>query len=105
MLTKGSKGGKGGDDAKFMDAMLQIATGAGTLTTGLTWEVHLYGGFDSSQDAQAIYLSSDVTKDAAERIRKFAKKHGMACEAIGALPTGLQIRNAVDPTTIDLSAI
>lgn len=106
MLTKGAKNGKFGVDAKFMDQMLQIATGATTITKmALTWEVHLYGGFDSSKDAQAIYLSGNVPNDAAERIRKFAKTHGIACEAIGAIPPGLTIKNSVAPETIDLSGL
>lgn len=106
MLAKGSKAGKGGLDAKFMDQLLQIATGATTITMpGMTWEVHLYGGFDSSKDAQAIYLADNVPKAAAERIRKFAKKNGIDCEGIGSAPTGLVIKNNVPPTTIDLSSL
>ena len=92
--------------ARFLDAMLQMAAGAKTITApGLTWEVHLYGGFDSSKDAQAIYLSSAVSKDAAARIGKFAKKYGMACEKIGAKPVGLEIKGRVDPKQIDLSGL
>jgi hypothetical protein len=106
ILTKGSKNDKYGVDVKFMDQMLQMATGAATVSAvSLTWEVHLYGGFDSSKDAEAIYLSSSVAPEAAERIRKFAQQHGIRCEDIGALPTGLTIKNHVVPTTIDLSGL
>lgn len=106
MLTKVSPTDKGRWDAKFMDQLLQMATGAATVTKmALTWEVHLYGGFDSSKDAQGIYLSGDVPEDAAERIKKFAKKHGIDCETIGALPDSLNIKGHVDPKTIDLSTL
>ena len=107
ILTKGSNANnKFGVDAKFMDQMLQMATGAATISAvSLTWEVHLYGGFDSSKDAEAIYLSSSVAPDAAERIKRFSKKHGIRCEAIGALPSGLTIKNSVTPTAADLSGL
>lgn len=107
ILTKGSnENNKFGVDAKFMDQMLQMATGAATISSvSLTWEVHLYGGFDSSKDAEAIYLSGAVAPDAAERIRKFAAKHGIRCEAIGALPDGLTIKKSATPTAADLSGL
>jgi hypothetical protein len=101
LLTGSSDG-----SALFMDALLQMENRSDAITLpGLTWEVHFYGGFDCSKDAAAIYLSSGIEAGAANRIRAFARQHGIACQDIGARPPGLDAQAMQPPRRIDLSGM
>jgi hypothetical protein len=88
----------------FMDALLQMENRTDAITLpGLTWEVHLYGGFDCSKDAAEIYLSSGIDPAAANRIKAFAAKVGIPCKDIGAKPSSLDAQAKQAPKQIDLS--
>jgi hypothetical protein len=99
MLTGGDK------NAQFFDALLNSASvSPKALSISLNWEVHLYGGFDMTKDAAAIYLSDGIDDAVRRRIEAFATTNGLRCENIGAKPDGLEVLADAPPKEIALPA-
>jgi hypothetical protein len=92
-----------GENAKFFDAMMSIASGASTVTSpNLNWEAHLYGGFDLRKDAAAAYLPNDIDDNLRARIEAFCKNNGIQCGKVGAKPNGLELKAEQNPTAVPL---
>ncbi len=80
----------GGKNQAFIDAIALLAKGgAKALATTTDWEIHIYGGFDMTKDATAIFLSSKVQEPVRGRIERFAKKNGLSVE--NSMPDGKDV--------------
>jgi hypothetical protein len=90
-------------NAKYLDALLLAAKKKDAVAaTGLDWEVHLYGGFDITKDAQAMYIKPALDKVVLARIQRFTAKYGIECKDYGAKPNTLVVQTNADPKKFQL---
>jgi hypothetical protein len=93
----------GGSNLRYIDAIALLAKGgAKALTTATDWEIHIYGGFDMTKDAEAIYLSSKVEEPVRGRIARFAGKNGIKLST--SIPDGKAVISQGNPVKQELLA-
>ena len=94
----------GNSNTKYIDAIALLAKGGSkAMITGTDWEIHIYGGFDMTKDASAIYLSSKVGEPVRGRIERFAKENGLAVAT--SLPDGKAVISQGAPVRLELASI
>ena len=94
---------KGGPvSCRYLDSLLLNASAnSAKVMTGLDWEVHLYGGFDLTKDAKAVFLSPKVDKPLLDRIALFCTNNGIRCETYASgPPEGVTVVNSTSPVQV-----
>ena len=92
----------GGSNLKYIDSIALLGAGSGeVMATQTDWEIHIYGGFDMTRDAQAIYLSSKVVDPFRQRIVNFARTNSIA--VVGVPPGGIATLGSGEPVRKEIS--
>jgi hypothetical protein len=88
---------------KYIDSIALLGTGSGeVMATQTDWEIHIYGGFDMTRDAEAIYLSSKVVDPFRTRIVNFASKNGISVLSVP--PGGIETLGWGEPVRKEIAA-